>query len=204
MKFNTRAFGQGPFGSKVVLFTLALAACSQAARASDIWNESLHGDLSGNRLAPTALGGLALGDNTLIGVVQGGDLDYFTFSVPAGQTLSAIVLLQYTSVDQRAFIGVQHGSVFTEPAAGADVANLLGWTHIGPGGAPQGTDILDDLGAGPGAQGFAGALPAGEYVFWLQQLGAETAYRIDFQTVPAPGAAGVLLLAPVMTRRRRN
>jgi hypothetical protein len=204
MKSNTRSFVHGPLGSKLVLFTLALAACSQAARAADIWNESLHGDLSGNRLAPTTLGGLALGDNTLIGVVQGGDLDYFTFSVPAGQTLSAIVLLQYTSADQRAFVGVQHGSVFTEPAAGANVANLLGWTHIGPGGAPQGTDILDNLGAGPGAQGFAGALPAGDYVFWVQQLGAETLYRLDFQTVPAPGSVGLLLAAATMTRRRRR
>ncbi len=204
MTCNARVSVRGPLGSKVVPFAFALTALAGGAQAGDVWNEAVNGDLSGNRFAPSALGNLALGDNTLTGETQGGDLDYFTFTVPAGQTLGAILLLKFQSSDQRAFVGVQHGNVFTEPASGANVANLLGWTHIGPGGAPQGSDILDDLGAGPGAQGFTGALPAGDYVFWVQQLGAQTSYSLNFQTVPTPGGVGVLAVTGALGFRRRR
>jgi hypothetical protein len=181
-----------------VLASLLLLGAT-SSRAAVIWNES-GGDLSGNRLAPSAFV-LATGGNNLIGSVVGGDLDYVTLTVPASMQLTGITLVSYASADARAFIGVQQGPTFTESPAAPNVANILGYTHFGPGGAPAGTNILDDMATGAGAQGFVPPLPAGQYTFWIQQLGALTSYNFDFVVVPEPstwllaglGAMGALI-----------
>ncbi len=188
--------------------SLVLAASvlsATVASAATLYSETASGDLSGNRLSPTALGTLTLGSNVLSGATGSGDRDYFTITVAAGQTLSEITLLTYQSTDGRSFLGVQSGSTFTEDPNAANVANILGYTHFGfatP--AAQGTNILDDLGTGFGAIGFAGTLGPGTYTFWLQQLGAPTVYSLDFVTVPAPGAAGLTLVTLAFAGRRRR
>ncbi|MBI2824351.1 MAG: hypothetical protein HYX69_06655 [Planctomycetia bacterium] len=170
------------------------AACWSAniACGSVVWDESVNGDLSGNRLAPTAIA-IAVGDNELVGSVKGGELDYVTFTVPAGAVLSKLVLESFTSTDQIAFIAIQNGATFTEPAVGTVTANLLGYTHFGPGEGNVGTDILDDMGTGAGAQGFTPPLPAGAYALWIQQLSSLTSYQFDFvvSNVPEPSAAAL-------------
>jgi hypothetical protein len=179
----------------VILVSLA----APSAQAAVIWNES-GGDLSGNRLAPSAFV-LAPGSNNLIGSVVGGDLDYVTLTVPANMQLTGITLVSYASLDIRAFIGVQQGAIFTETPAAPNVANIYGYTHFGPGGAPAGTDILDDIGTGFGAQGFVPPLASGQYTFWIQQIGALTQYNFDFVVVPEPstwllaglGAVGAMI-----------
>lgn len=183
----------------------AMLALGTGARAATIHDETVNGDLANAGGAPTALGTLALGASRVIAWSAGGDRDYFSITIGAGRQLSALNLVSYIGADQRAFLGVQSGATFTEPPTGTNVANLLGWTHFGPGTlAVAGSDILDNLGAGPGAQGFSGALGPGTYTFWAQQLGARTDYVLEFVVVPAPGMGAVMLggLA-VLARRRR-
>ncbi|HEY4308855.1 MAG TPA: PEP-CTERM sorting domain-containing protein [Pirellulales bacterium] len=155
--------------------------------AATVWNETSDGDISNNRLTPTAVT-LGVGGNDVIGSVVGSpsDIDYLTINVPAGDKLSQIVLESFTSTDQKGFIGILHGSTFTEPAVGTNVANLLGYTHFGPGAGNVGLDILPSMGTGPGAQGFTAPLATGNYTLWIQQLGALTSYDFNFVVSPVP------------------
>ena len=183
----------------LALMTVVLA-CSATSQAGVVWDESSNGDISGNRLSPTAVT-LAVGDNDLLGSVQGNpsDLDYLTINVPAGDVLAHLVLKSFVSTDQRGFIGIQHGATFTEPTVGTTVGNLLGYTHFGPGAGNVGLDILPSMGAGPGSQGFLAPLGPGQYTFWIQQLGAATSYDFDFQVtaVPEPSAFVLALLCAI-------
>lgn len=185
------------------LFAFAsLGAFAAVAPAAILHDEAVHGDLSGDRLNPSSYV-LALGSNSIIASSVSGDREYVTLNVPAGLSLSSLVLSAYEGDDQTAFIAVQNGTQLTEPPSGADVANLLGWTHFGPGaGLPPPEDVLDELGSGAGAIGFSGALPAGDYTFWMQQTGGAVAtYRFDFVTTPEPASAMVLALAALLRRR---
>lgn len=186
---------------------VVLLTCPAAAGVA--WDEANDGDLSGNRLAPTAVS-VALGGNQLIGQTIRDDLDYVTFQVPAGAQLTALYLDHYLSEDFTAFIGLQAGSVFTEPNVGANPANLLGYSHFGDGVGNVGTDILDDLGQGAGSQGFTPPLPAGDYTLWIQQTGmslTEYAFDLRIEAVPEPStlALGLATLAlAVAAPRRKN
>ncbi len=159
-----------PMALHVCALVLVAAAPLPAAT---VWNESINGDISNNRLAPTSVT-LAPGSNDVIGSVQGSpsDIDYLTINVPSGDELSQIILESFTSTDQKGFIGVQSGTTFTQPPTGTDVTQLLGYTHFGPGAGNVGADILPSMGIGAGAQGFTAPLAAGPYTFWIQQLGA--------------------------------
>jgi hypothetical protein len=149
-------------------------------------------DLSGNRLAPTALV-LQVGSNLISGSTVAGDLDYLTVSIPG--PLASILLAQYsTFLNSTSFIAVQSGTTFTVPATTTDPSELLGWMHFGA--TSVGTDVLDDIGNGLGAIGFDGPLQAGSYTFWIQELGPYDAfYRFDFVVVPEPGSAALAALA---------
>ena len=177
---------------------LTLLGLSYASIANaDNWNEGIDGDLSNNRLAPTVIS-LDPGSNTITATSVAGDPEYYAVNVPPGHQLSALTLVSYVSLDATAFVGVQNGTTFTEPATGTDVSQLLGWLHFTPGHV--GTDILDDIGTGAGAIGFTGPRPAGDYTFWSQQTGANaTAYTFDLvvsavPAVPALSGAFTLLL----------
>ncbi|MFO0687282.1 MAG: hypothetical protein U0900_01090 [Myxococcota bacterium] len=150
-------------------------------------DETLDGDLSGDRLAPTRLV-LAPGANDLAmtsGSPSGSvDRDYFTFFVPAGWVLDSIFLLSAQVDGAVSFIGLQSGPVFSEPPVGANVGNLLGWHHFG--GSEAGTEILDDIATGAGSQGFIPPLPTGHYTFWAQDFGFQAAYAMRFQVSPLP------------------
>lgn len=181
------------------------AALPIAPAAADILHdEAVHGDLSGDRFNPTAYT-IGAGTHSVIAASISGDLEYLRLTIPAGQSLSAIVLAAYTGLDQTAFIGVQSGPTFTEPPNLPNPANLLGWTHFGPNFGHVGTDILDDIGMGLGAIGFTPPLPEGVYTFWIQQTGQSVSmYQLDFVIVPAPAAAPALIgLVGLVARRRR-
>ncbi|MEL7482801.1 MAG: hypothetical protein AAFN41_00465, partial [Planctomycetota bacterium] len=130
------------------------------------YDELVDGDITDDRFAPLELMA-ADGVNTLSGTVVDGDRDYFRFTVPAGSELVAINLVDYQSPDFAAFLGIQQGSTFTVDPELPDPGPLLGYVLYGP--PAVGTDLLPDIGAGFGAIGFTGFLPAGEYVFWNQQ-----------------------------------
>jgi hypothetical protein len=171
----------------LTLLVLIGLSCGSFARA-DNYNESIDGDLSNNRLAPTVIA-LDPGANTVTATSVAGDPEYYTINVPSGYSLSAVTLVSYVSADALAFVGIQSGTMFTEPPTGTNVTQLLGYTHFGTGNGTVGTDILDNMGAGAGAIGFVGALGAGDYTMWSQQTGASsTTYALEYQltAVPAP------------------
>jgi hypothetical protein len=171
---------------------LALLCMPAPSWAAFVYDETIDGDLSGDGLNPTVL--IAdFGKNVLSGTTVAGDLDYLTFNVAAGFTLEMVILADYESLDNLSFMAVQSGSTFTEPPVGTDPANLLGWVHFG--GALEGSDILDDMGAGDGAIGFTPPLPAGDYSFWIQQTGIDKAgYEMHFVIAPVPVPAALYLL----------
>lgn len=186
---------------------IGLTACavltfSVQASAAVIWNEAVHGDLSGDPFNPTAVN-LSLGSNSLLATSVSGDREYIRMTIPAGMQLVAILHAGWVSDDPIAFIAVQSGPVMTEPPTGTNPANLLGWTHFGV--ATFGQDILPAVGAGPMAIGFTPPLPAGTYTFWIQQTGPlASTYELDFQVVPVPGSAAMVGLGCLLATRRRR
>lgn len=161
-----------------------------------LYDEATDGDITDDATNPLALD-LQNGSNVINGTVIAGDLDYVTVHVPAGHVLSALDLVDFDSTDDLSFIGIQRGTVFTEPPTETQVENLLGFTLIGPDVA--GTDILPNIGTGEGAQGFTAPLEAGDYTFWIQQTGPElVGYSLDLvvspaDSVPATGSVTVTL-----------
>jgi len=184
----------------------AILASAAATSGAVLHDEDIDGDLSGDGLSPNRFA-LALGSNELLATSIRNDREYVRLTVPTGTILSSVVLTRYIGLDLIGFIGVQRGETFTEPSSGTNVANLLGWAHYGPvfGDLPR--DYLSDIGMGPGAIGFTGALGANDYTFWIQQTGSvAVTYTFDFVvTIPAPGSiAGLAGLLALSARRRRQ
>ena len=147
-----------------------------------LYDEAVDGEITDDATNPLALD-LGNGSNVISGTVVAGDIDYVTVHVPEGHVLSAIDHTEYESVDDLAFIGVQEGTVFTEPPTETEVANLLGFFLFGV--DSEGTDILPGIGEGQGAQGFTAPLEAGDYTFWIQQTGTDTVdYSFDMVVAP--------------------
>jgi len=163
---------------------LAILMFTSAARATS-YDEAVNGDLSGDRLAPTAIA-LTPGANPISATSVSGDIEYFTVSVPAGFRVTSITLTNYVA-GNLSFLAIQTGTTFTEPPTGTNVAQLLGYTHFGVGNSTVGTDILDNLGTGAGSKMFVSPLPAGNYVFWSQETsGVPVSYTFSFQVTAAP------------------
>lgn len=205
--------------------TLGLASAGDAAV---IWNEAINGDFSGNNLAPTPLGTLGIGDNEVFGSTGRNaagvvDRDYFTFTVPAGLALGAIIVLDGTTSlgpTNISFIGISAGNMVNhDPNVVTDALGLLGWRHYAGAPNPQsdiGINILGEIGSPPiqppagvpGATGFTPPLPAGAYSVWIQETATGSAnYGFDFVLVPEPASAAALLTGLVFLaalRRRRQ
>ena len=150
------------------------------AEETVLTDEEVDGDISSDGSNPLAFQ-LADGSSVLSGSVGAGDMDYVTVNVPEGSVLSAINLVDYFNVDAGtvSFIGVQEGTVFTEPAEDANVGNLLGFLLYGA--ELLDTNILPAIGEGPGTQGFTGPLGAGAYTFWINETGDDpAAYSFEF------------------------
>jgi len=169
----------------IALAALAVAAFAQSATAATIWDESIDGDLSGDQLAPTVLV-VGVGANSITGVTQTGDVDFFTFTVPDGANLAQVILTSFDSADDLAFLAIQSGPVITDTAS---AAALLGWVHASA--TFVGTNVLDDMANGAGALGFTTPLGPGTYTVWMQQTGADpVAYGLDLVLrVPEPSMA---------------
>jgi hypothetical protein len=183
--------------------TVVCGTWASAAWATT-WDESVNGDLSNNRMAPTTLT-LTAGGNTITGNFGAPDLDYVTLVVPAGYTLSAIVTGIHTGPGlSRSFIGVQAGTVMTVPPSAADATGLLGWTHFG---GADGVNLLPAMSVPMfGSTGFTPPLPAGAYTFWINETLTGSSFTFDFdfqvaqvpaQDVPIPGAAWLLGVAAI-------
>ena len=178
---------------------LAATACI----ADVVWDEDIDGSLSTDRFNTTNFGTLEAGSNNLICDTQSGISKFFTFTIGAGEELSAIILDDWISEDDLGFLGIVTGDFFSVDPANPDVTQLLGYVHHGE--TSVNTDILPAMGQGPGSQGFAGALGAGDYSFWIRQGGAQlTTQDLNFVVTPAPGAVALMGLAGVAARRRRR
>ena len=188
--------------------TLAListaAALAGRADAATLWDESVSGDLSDVRTAPTNLT-LSVGSNTITGTTVAGDIDFFTVTVPDATFFSSLTLLSWVSLDDLNFLAIQSGPIITSTTS---PANLLGYVHLNVGLVS--TDILDDMALGDGALGFAPPLAAGTYAMWTQQLQPQmVSYSFDLVVVPEPSettllTAGLLVLAFARRRAARN
>src|ERR1044072_6964580 len=146
----------------------SLFAFLGSAHAQILWNESVNGDLSGDRFNPTNLS-FAAGSNRIIGSMGLTDKEYVHFSLAPGMALAPTIVVDYSRVDPISFIRVQAGNTFTEPATGTTVGNLLGYTLFGD--AHIGTDILPAMGTGSGSMGFTPPLTGSDYTFRIQQTG---------------------------------
>ena len=164
---------------------MGVAILMSPALHATTYDESVNGDLSGDRLMPTTIT-LSVGSNRITATSAAGDIEYYHLTVPSGFRLSALNVISSTSTSL-SFIAVQRGSIFTEPPTGTVVANLLGYTHFGPGNGTIGTDILDDLGRGAGAIDFVPPLAAGDLTFWSQETSATpSTYQLEFVVTAVP------------------
>jgi hypothetical protein len=192
---------------RLCLAGFALAISLGPLPASTLWNESINGDLSNNQAAPNAFT-LGNGANSVIGNVGPGDSqDWIALTVPAGFTLSSVVLAAYTSADVQGFTGFQIGNSFVGSPFVA--GSYAGYSHYGTGaqnGPLPPTNLIGQNlipimadntpgGTSPGAAGFAQPLGAGTYTFLIQQLGGSTAYQFNYNLTPVPEPA-MLALVP--------
>jgi len=176
------------------LATLALLLTLAApAGAAIIYDESVSGDLSTNAASPTALA-FAVGGNTIVGTVAnsaavGGDRDFITFTVPAGQVLVALNLLGFAP-DNLAFIAFNAGPTSFVPSAATNGSFLAG---IHPSAANVGANLMTLFVT---SSVTTNALPApqldpGVYSFVIQQTSnVVTSYALEFVLdagVPARG-----------------
>ena len=189
------------------------------------WDEAANGPFSSNGLAPTPVTFVTGTGNEVLGVdgraVAGGtvDRDYFTFTVPTGSALAAIIVLPGTQSaspptggSDISFIAIEAGNQITLPVTATDATGLLGWRHFSP--ADIGQDILPAMGTSDmGATGFIPPLGAGTYSVWIQETGVCGSdlchYGFDFVLAPEPtsGAlvlSGLAVLAGLRWSRRRH
>jgi len=182
----------------ISVFISALAcAGAVSAQAATVWDESIQGDLSSAGLLPTPLA-MAVGSNRILGVVgdsgQGIDRDYFSFTVPVGSLLNAVMLLNSTLVSGSASVfAIQAGPQLTVTPTGAGADALLGFSHYT--NDQIGTDILPSVVFGP-----VTTLPSGTYSVWVQETGGPASYGFDFimTAVPEPAALGMMLAGLVL------
>lgn len=189
------------------LISYFVVGCAAIAplHAAVTYDESVSGDLSGNGLAPTFLS-VAVGSNEVRGITgnpgsnlpgSGVDRDYFAITVPTGYQLSQLTLLSGTVVfGNSTFLGVQSGTAVTVAPTAPNASGLLGAMHYT--NAQVGTNILPVLGTPfAGSTGFAPPLAAGNYAFWVQELGpVATPYAFDLMiaaAVPEPESYALLL-----------
>lgn len=142
------------------------------------YNENLLGDLANAHTVPTVLAFVG-GNNTVTASQSSSDVDYFTFTVPTGYELSQIIVEDYQSSDDAGFIGIVTGTTFPEDEQNTTASDLLGGLVYGV--SNRGNDILSAMGSLMGAQGFTGALAAGNYCVWLNQTGATSETTLNFR-----------------------
>jgi hypothetical protein len=147
---------------------LATAAACLPAQAQTVWNEAVQGDLSNDGLSPTVVSIINAGDGRVVGTMGDGgsgvDRDYFTFTVPVGAQLSALLINPTTFVSgSYSFMAIQVGPQVTTTPTGGGIAALLGYNHYD--NADAGTNFLPRLLQSHPELG--GVLPSGTYSIWV-------------------------------------
>jgi len=198
------------------------------------WDEAIDGDRSNDFAAPTDLGVLVTGSNTVSGETDPGDIiefvdgdpyfsnldvDLWTVTVPEGRILDRVNLTAFTAMATEflggalgtgAWFAIEAGTEITDPTS---PAALTGGTVVGLlTGVQPGDDVLEELGAGDWVPNtFSGSLPAGAYTFWIQEGPTESTYTFDLQVSPIPEPStvhlsllGLGVLVLSQARRRRK
>ena len=175
-------------------------ACAPLARGQVVWDETIHGDLSNNRLAPTPLT-FGFGSNIVRGTVgPGTEDDVFTVTLPANLTeIRVLAWADPANPTNTTFLGVDDGPTYTA------TSNNLAHGFVSFGAAHVGTNVLPAMGTSNG--NFTPPLPAGSpFSFWLDEGTGPVTYSLDFVTVPEPGAVTLVIAgaAALVVRRRRR
>jgi hypothetical protein len=195
------------------LATAAMAAFGSAAKATDYT-----GPFSTDNTAPTSLS-FTLGGNTVTGTSGGFVSNYMTFTIPTGEALSSIVVLDGSPAPDRFFFGIASGDEVVVDPSFTSAAGLIGWTLFSD--ADDNTDVLPALGVAappnfpaiPGATGFTPPLGAGVYSTWVVDGdGATNAvpFKLNFvlSAVPEPATWALALVGfgaiGVQLRSRRR
>lgn len=188
----------------VAALFLSIALVNHAAARQVAWNESVQGDLSSDRFNPTHITLDEEATYWMRATTSSADPEYVTITIPSGLELQAINHVAWTSTDRVAFIALQSGTTFTEPAIGPDPANMLGWTHFGP-GLTLGKDLLGIMAQQKGTIGFPVPLPAGDYTFWLNQTDdSGSTYELEFVVIPSAATISLAVVPAACALRRRR
>lgn len=169
-----------------------VAALAAPALASD-YDETIDGDISGDRLNTTVLN-LTTGSNVVTATQQGDafglDVDYLTIVISPGSQLVRLDCPAYSALGNPnlAFLGLQAGPTFTTPFTNTDAADLLG--GIVYGFFSVGFDLLPQVATLGGATGFTPPLGAGTYTWWYNQTGDPSTVTLDFVIESVDGPVG--------------
>ena len=189
------------------------ASISTSANAQVVFDD-VNGNASSDGAAPTSVA-FSLGSNIINGTVTspGNVRNFYTFTIGAGQELSAIDLDAISVVDAAGavssdpgFYALIDGTTGTNPVDG--FANLGGDLY-GP--SSLGVDLLAGISDGGESSGSGfSSIGAGDYTFVIQQTGDEvSSFSLDFQvTTAVPEPTSTVLLAGLglvgLARRRRR
>lgn len=187
------------------LFLPALAMTSTLASA-DVFDESLLGDFSNDRFAPTFLD-FQQGTNTVLNTVfnsnnqSSGDRDYYTITLEAGEAIDTITVISSTNLndgrDSTTFFGFAFGNVFDFDPDAQQGPGLAGFVLTNSFGI--GRNVLADISGG------LDQLGPGDYTIWSQQTGPDpTRVQVEFNVVPTPGTGALLAAASLIATRRRR
>jgi len=176
---------------RVLLTALLPLLAITPLHSAVVYNESVDGPMSSSGTTPTTLN-LSLGSNTLISSIGGSaQIEYFSFTLAAGQSLTSFKLDSYVSTDTKAWLGIKSGSDWTIEY---DTGQMIAQQHFGT--ANLGNPLLGISVANP--------LGAGTYTVRSQQLGANANYQLDLNVIPEPSTASLLLLTLGLRLRRRR
>ena len=190
------------------------ASISTSANAQVVFDDA-NGNASSDGAAPTSVA-FSLGSNIINGTVTspGNVRNFYTFTIGAGQELSAINLDAISVVDAAGavssdpgFYALIDGTTGTNPVDG--FANL-GGDLFAP--SSLGVDLLAGISGGGESSGSGfSSIGAGDYTFVIQQTGDEvSSFSLDFQvtTAAVPEPTSTVLLAGLglvgLARRRRR
>ena len=195
---------------KTVLCFAFLLILSPALYGQVAFNEAVSGDLSDIPGAPTSVN-FNVGVNSVWGTLRAdatsSDVrDYFTFTIAAGQQLTALLQQDYSDIAtgngaNRGFHAISAGATSAIPGS-TTITGFLGADHFDP--VTAGTDLLPGLGTSTfGEIGFTGPLGPGTYTYVVQNTSDNPSrYELDFLVVPEPSSAAILGLFSMLAFRR--
>ena len=190
-------------------FALASAPILSAAV---LYDESIAGDISNDHTDPLPLS-LGLGENIISGTLtSGSDRDLFTLTVPTGLSITDLRVLAFSGGGNASFLFAVPGARLRDSpdayiALQNDLIGLLQLQRlaqlaVSPGTVGE-TTLLETFLTGQPFNG-VNELGEGDYAFWFNETGPDSAYSLAFTVVPEPSTAVLLLSATTLIIRRRR